>query len=198
LSLLREAADEPSGAPDFIDPVSGWRTWLVVQGHDGARLASVSFPALWPRRQRLRASCGRGFHNGSGPPLRADHVAPSLDCSCGIYAARSIDRATQIADCATARFRDCLGRPVLGAALGLVSLWGTVVDCTQGWRAAYAYPARVYVLEPAYGGGRAHVAGAGELAADLRGYGVPVDALGTSSPAEIGSILRAEAADRAA
>ena len=193
--------DEATTAPDYIDPVCGWRTWLVVQGHDGARLASVSFPALWPRRQRLRASCGRGFHNGAGPPLRVDHNAPSLDCSCGIYAARSIDRATQIADCATARFRDCLGRPVLGAAIGVVSLWGTVVDCAQGWRAAFAYPARVYVLEPAYGGRRASVASAGELASELRSYGVPVDALGLSSPAEIGSILRAEAdeaADRAA
>jgi hypothetical protein len=193
--------DAMSRAPDFVDPVCGWRTWLVVQGHDGARLASVSFPALWPRRERLRASCGRGFHNGSGPPIRVEHRAPSLACSCGIYAARTIDRAAQIADCATARFRDCLGRPVLGAALGLVSLWGTVVDCTQGWRAAYAYPTRIYVVEPSCGGRRAHVASADELAADLRSYGTPVDVLDSLSPREIASLLRAELsspADRAA
>jgi hypothetical protein len=184
-------------APDFVDPVRGWRTWLVVQGHDGARLASVSFPALWPRREHLTAECGRGFHNGAGPPLRADHPAPSIDCSCGIYAARSIDRAAQIADCATARFRDCLGRPVLGAAIGLVSLWGTIVDCAQGWRGAYAYPASIHVLEPAYSGRRSHVASAAELAAELSGYGVPAAALGCRSPREIVALQLGEA-DRAA
>jgi len=184
--------DESGRAPDFVEPVCGWRTWLVVQGYDGVRLASVSFPALWPRRQRLCAQCGRGFHNGSGPPLRAEHRAPALDCSCGIYAARTLNRAAQIADCATARFRDCLGRPVLGAALGLVSLWGTVVECAQGWRATYAYPARLHVIEPSGGSPRSHAASAGELAVDLRGYGVPVDALGGYSPREIGWLLEAD------
>ena len=168
-----------------------------MQGHDGARLASVSFPALWPRRQRLCADCGRGFHNGSGPPLRADHQAPCVSCSCGIYAAQSLDRAAQIADCATARFRDCLGRPVLGAALGLVSLWGTVVDCAQGWRASYAYPARIFVLEPAYSGRRSHVASAAQLAGELRGYGVPCEPLGCASPREIAG-SRLDDAHRAA
>jgi len=184
-------------APDYIDPVRGWRTWLVVQGHDGARLASVSFPALWPRRRRLSAECGRGFHTGSGPPLHVEHRAPSLDCSCGIYATWNVDRATQIADCATARFRDCLGRPVLGAALGEVSLWGTVVECAHGWRASYAYPARIYVLAPSYGR-RSQVASAGDLADDLRNYGVPADALDCRSSLEIRSLLAADEAERAA
>ncbi|HEX3455880.1 MAG TPA: hypothetical protein VHS03_14745 [Gaiellaceae bacterium] len=180
-------------APDYVEPVRGWRTWLVVQGGDGARLASVSFPALWPRREHLTAECGRGFHNGAGPALRAEHPAPSIDCSCGIYAAGSIDRAAQIADCATARFRDCLGRPVLGAALGLVSLWGTIVDCAQGWRGAYAYPASIYVLEPAYSGRRLHVASAAELAVELRSYGVPAAPLGCHSPREVVALVLDEA-----
>jgi len=189
-------ADGVGSAPDYIEPVKGWRTWLVVQGHDGARLASVSFPALWPRRRRLSAECGRGFHTGAGPPLRVEHRAPSADCSCGIYATWNLDRATQIADCATARFRDCLGRAVLGAALGQVSLWGTVVECAHGWRAGFAYPARIFVLSPSYGR-RAQVASAEELAVDLSGYGVPVEALACTSSAEIRRLLEGEWADRA-
>jgi hypothetical protein len=169
----------------------------VVQGHDGARLASVSFPALWPRRRRLSAECGRGFHTGSGPPLRVEHRAPSLDCSCGIYATWNLDRAAQIADCATARFRDCLGRAVLGAALGEVSLWGTVVECAHGWRAGFAYPARIYVLAPSYGR-RSQVSSADELAADLSAYGVPADPLRCSSSLEIRRLIGRERADRAA
>lgn len=186
-------------APDYLEPVRGWRTWLVVQGHDGARLASVSFPALWPRRRRLSAECGRGFHTGSGPPLRVEHRAPSLDCSCGIYATWNVDRAAQIADCATARFRDCLGRAVLGAALGEVSLWGSIVECAHGWRAGFAYPARIYVLAPTYGR-RSQLASADELAADLSAYGVPTDPLACSSSLEIRRLLELDRdrADRAA
>lgn len=193
------SAPERGGrAPDYIDPVKGWRTWLVVQSHDGARLASVSFPALWPRRRRLVAECGRGFHTGAGPPLRIDHRAPSMDCSCGIYATWNLDRATQIADCATARFRDCLGRAVLGAALGEVSLWGKVVECAHGWRAGFAYPARIYVLAPSYGR-RSQVATGDELAADLAAYGVPVETLECASTLEIRRLLSDERrADRAA
>ena len=184
-------------APDYLEPVRGWRTWLVVHGYDGVRLASVSFPALWPLRRRLSAECGRGFRTGAGPSPRREHPAPSLDCSCGIYATWNLDRATQIADCATARFRDCLGRAVLGAALGEVSLWGTVVECAHGWRAAYAYPARIFVLAPSYGR-RSQVASAEELAAGLGDYGVPVDAPGCGSTREIRGLLGDERMERAA
>ena len=189
--------DGHAHAPDYIEPVRGWRTWLIVQGHDGARLASVSFPALWPSRRRLAAECGRGFHTAAGPPIRIEHRAPALDCSCGIYATSELERATQIADCATARFRDCLGRPVLGAALGEVSLWGTVVECAHGWRASLAYPARVYVLAPSYGR-RSQIVGSDGLAGELGVYGVPVGTLDCRSSVEIRRLFEDERRDRAA
>ena len=189
--------DGQEHAPDYVEPVRGWRTWLIVQGHDGARLASVSFPALWPSRRRLAAECGRGFHTAAGPPIRVEHRAPALDCSCGIYATSELERATQIADCATARFRDCLGRPVLGAALGEVSLWGTVVECAHGWRASLAYPARVYVLAPSYGR-RSQVVGTDVLADELRVYGVPVGTLDCRSSVEVRRLFADEQQGRAA
>ena len=86
---------------------------------------------------------------------------------------------------------------MLGAALGEVSLWGTVVECAHGWRASYAYPARIYVLAPSYGR-RSQVASAGDLADDLRNYGVPADALDCRSSLEIRSLLAADEAERAA
>lgn len=184
-------------APDYLEPVRGWRTWLIVQGHDGARLASVSFPALWPSRRRLSAECGRGFHTAAAPPVRAGHRAPAVDCSCGIYATSELERATQIADCATARFRDCLGRPVLGAALGEVSLWGTVVECAHGWRAGLAYPARIHVLARPCGR-RSEILAADDLAAELRVYGVPVGTLDWRSPVEVQRLLAGERGSRAA
>ena len=121
-----------TSAPDYIDPVRGWRTWLVVQGHDGARLASVSFPALWPRGKRLSAECGRGFHTGAGPPLRIEHRAPSLDCSCGIYASRSLDESE--------RPRPAWPPPCV---VGTVALWGRGIEHEIGWRGQFAYPARL-------------------------------------------------------
>ena len=175
---------ERDRAPDYVEPVRGWRTWLIVQSHDGARLASVSFPALWPRRRRLSAECGRGFHTGAASSVRGEHRAPSIGCSCGIYATWNAERAAQIADCATARFRDCLGRPVIGAAVGEVSLWGTVVECTQGWRAEFGYPSRIRVLAPSYGR-RSNIVAAHDLAEDLAGYGVPVDCLESSALLEL-------------
>jgi hypothetical protein len=50
----REGGDAVSAAPDYIEPVVGWRTWLVVQEGEGFRLRSVVYDALWPAAQRAR------------------------------------------------------------------------------------------------------------------------------------------------
>lgn len=67
----------------------------------------------------------------------------------------------------------------------------------HGWRARYAYPARIYVLAPSYGR-RSQVTSAGDLADDLRNYGVPADALDCRSSVEIRRLLAAAQAQRAA
>lgn len=66
-------------------------------------------------------------------PGRADHTAPEESCSCGVYASDS--------PLAAASFITGPEQPVIGR----VSLWGTVVECEHGWRAACAYPAALYV-----------------------------------------------------
>jgi hypothetical protein len=80
---------------------------------------------VWEPRRELVAECEHG------------HVAPELACGCGIYAAREPEEALRYA----------LGRDephVVGRVLGLVALWGRVVEGEHGWRAQRAYP---YELE---------------------------------------------------
>jgi hypothetical protein len=55
--------------------------------------------------------------------------------------------------------------------IGTVSLWGDVVECERGWRAAFAYPSRLFVP--------LGFPGAAEQAVGLADYGVPVELVDT-------------------
>jgi hypothetical protein len=60
--------------------------------------------------------------------------------------------------------------------IGTVSLWGDVLECERGWRAALAYPSRLFVP--------LGFPGAAERAVGLEDYGVPVELLETRSIAD--------------
>jgi hypothetical protein len=110
-------------APDYAEPLIGWRVWCVVRTRDGLRLSSVIHDALWPEDGELVARCDAG----------APHDAPHAGCSCGIYAAR--DPATV--------WTYLLGRDdphTVRRVLGRVVLWGRVVEHEHGWRASHAVP----------------------------------------------------------
>jgi hypothetical protein len=55
------------------------------------------------------------------------HQAPQINCSCGIYAAKSAEQLAR------------LGLRLHGIR-GEVHLWGTIVEHSLGWRAQFAYP----------------------------------------------------------
>lgn len=59
------------------------------------------------------------------------HDSPGESCKCGIYA---------VADPAP-----CASYPI--SVLGRVALWGKVVPGDKGWRAEYAYPLELFVLD---------------------------------------------------
>ena len=61
--------------------------------------------------------------------------------------------------------------------IGTVSLWGDVVECERGWRAAFAYPSRIFVP--------LGVPGAAEQAEGLTDYGVPVELVDTHNLAAV-------------
>lgn len=64
------------------------------------------------------------------------HIAPCLDCACGVYAVKTNESCSRWGH---ARW----DRPVIH---GRVWLWGSVLEFEDGYRAEYAYPAELWVL----------------------------------------------------
>lgn len=96
-------------------------------------------------------------------PLRAhgkDHGVPGEGCTCGLYSAKTQKHLMGMGyrkyDAErTGQFR----------VMGEVSLWGKIVEGTQGWRAEFGYPRNLLVPFEAYA-----------LVAPLKdAYGVPVE-----------------------
>ena len=116
----REAGKWRSGSlsASSASPLLGWRAWCLRA--DG-RLQSVLYDNVWEPGRPLVAACPHG------------HAAPSLECACGIYAARRPEDALVYL---TGRDK----ASVVGRLLGRVALWGLVVEGEQGWRAQHAYP----------------------------------------------------------
>jgi hypothetical protein len=104
--------------PDFVSPVVAYRVWNWTP----SGLTSLN-GEFWLPNQSLKAKCSK-FPNG--------HASPQRNCSCGIYAAKSLDQLRMIG------FAD------LGVC-GEVYLWGTVVEHEFGWRAQFAYPKTLVV-----------------------------------------------------
>jgi hypothetical protein len=136
-------------APDLIQAVEGWRAWVcdrkVPDFGLPPKLYSVSHAAYYwtPRKFSLADchSCGKDV--------------PGEFCTCGFYSAKTLEHLMT------------MGYPGYDpeagqiAVLGQVANWGKVVEASQGWRAAKAYPVRLWVpyecwklakaLEKAYG-----------------------------------------------
>jgi hypothetical protein len=132
-------------APDYAGALIGWRVWRVVRDRDGLRLGSVLYDEVWSPGQRAVAAC------------RELHLAPEQACACGFYAA--VERRAALPYLVGREDRGTVGR-----VLGRVALWGTVVECAEGWRGQLAYPVLLLVPEA-----RA------DLAEELGAYGVPVE-----------------------
>ena len=92
---------------------------------------------------------------------------PVSRCSCGIYATNDPDLAAEY----LYLYSEVLQPHVLYRAIGLVSLWGSVVEGESGWRATFAYPKRILLPRSAR---RSDVE---TVRAGLHDYGVPVEIL---------------------
>ena len=109
--------------PDYISPVVAYRAWQL----DANGLRSLSGEPWHPGRL-LAAAC-RASVRGTAHDV---HDAPQMNCTCGIYAAKSH------ADLRTAGY----------AGFGIhgeVYLWGIVVEHELGWRAQYACPKNFFL-----------------------------------------------------
>jgi len=110
-----------TAAPDLVEPVVGFREWLIVRGH----LTSPYIPLRWEHRT-ARAGCfpanrnpqfGRGW-------LAEPHAAPHAHCKCGIYALYRPRAATPFPDA--------------DRVSGLVTVWGRIEAHSDGMRAEHA------------------------------------------------------------
>jgi hypothetical protein len=155
------AVPEPAVAPDYAEPLCAWRLWEVEPLNAVPRLRSLYRFSFWPVGAPLEARCEA---QRLRLPRRPRHAAPTETCTCGIYGAPfELIRRKLAVDC---------GLPAGSLfVIGTVSLWGAVLECERGWRAAFAYPSRIFVP--------LGFPGAATQAAGLADYGVPVELVDT-------------------
>ncbi|MGA7769082.1 MAG: hypothetical protein WB781_09815 [Candidatus Sulfotelmatobacter sp.] len=119
--------------PDYISPIVGYRVWTW----DTKGLKSLCGERWKPSQllaARCRASVVVGPIAGRAEAVHDAHEPPQTDCTCGVYAAKTIEHLHQ---CGYKKF----------GIHGEVYLWGTVVEHERGWRAQFAYP-KSLVLQP--------------------------------------------------
>jgi hypothetical protein len=157
-------------APDYAEPLEGWRVWRVVDERGRLSLGSVIKSTVWPAGDPLVAECLRRHPFGWWPWRRTQHDAPEARCECGIYAT-TLERVGQY-------LCEPLPQDAVARILGRVALWGTVVECERGLRASHAYPIKLYVPSDA---SRERDLSAEELARQLGDYNASVEVLAARS-----------------
>lgn len=186
---MEATLDTAVRAPDLIEPIVGWRLWLVVADGGYFWLESMLHPVRWMPRRALDARCHPHrrcyFCNPAEVESFPPHDAPAEACECGIYASRLPETLTPYLDSTYP------GRAAVDRVLGRVRLWGKAIVGERGWRAEHAYPDAIYVPRRTAGelGGLPKSA---DIAAGLRDYGIPVLTLQPgSTPETIGALRRA-------
>ncbi len=114
-------------APDFVEPIVGYRAWRAAEG---GRLvpwsAGRAGAGAWTPGVNQAVCLHRGMHPGKAPPV--------ADCSCGLYA--------------LARHDDARLRPAR-EAVGAIVAWGDVEVHATGFRAQYAAVVAIGIPEDA-------------------------------------------------
>jgi hypothetical protein len=143
-SAVVERPSLPLSAGD--EPIVAQRLWVVELINGVPRLGSVAKPTAWAPREAFTASCWRS-ETLSDVPYEHESPWPGAGCNCGIWGLRERDPAL-LAMWATAVFSPIVGPLHVAWALGTVKLWGRVVECARGWRAQYAYPRTLELIDP--------------------------------------------------
>jgi hypothetical protein len=128
--------DENDGAQvdgSLHEAIAGWRVWNLSEiGAEPRLMPAGSGVDAWEPRRAIEARCGASALLLAGI---GRHTAPDIRCTCGIYAGRSLETFER-------------PRPAWPPApvVGTVSLWGTIIEHERGWRARFAYPARLRLV----------------------------------------------------
>jgi hypothetical protein len=133
-------------------------------------LRSVVFDTIWTPGVELTAGCNRVWTRiRSRLSWYGDtvHDVPVSRCSCGIYAAQDPELAAEY----LYLYSEVQQPRVIYRAIGLVSLWGSVVEGETGWRASHAYPQRLFLPRSE------RPSDVEAIRRGLADYGVPIDFL---------------------
>lgn len=147
--------------------IVGYRVWPLSRSYpDGYRLnaANAHFGGRVEPYEKLTAECKTAaaatLYMGYSPfptwgelEPQPKHEAPGRDCQCGIYAYK---RTVPLEDSE---------KPYV---CGEVNLWGRIIEHADGYRAQFAYPKRLVVVDG--GANASRIAVALELT-----YGVPCE-----------------------
>jgi hypothetical protein len=142
----RGVAPDPGivGSSDPLDPLSwewadggagavrGWRVWWAwAYGSDNwAAVDSLVVPHRWrPSPAYSTAKCDPSWATGTRP--RCTTPPPNVGCGCGFWATRDPWVAMHYAATRTSY-------PTNRQVLGVVSLWGRLVEAELGWRGLHA------------------------------------------------------------
>ena len=127
-------------APDGIEPLIGYRGWLVR----GGKLVSCYRMVEWPVGGPLESMCLTptfGTSNERGdipiPPPPKHSVSPNIFCTCGIYGLDSYPNLWEVRE---GKRKSTLKPWPFEAITGIIKVWGKVVVGSRGFRAQYAEP----------------------------------------------------------
>lgn len=145
LNALKSA--EPRRAmrrsPDMVEVITAWRAWDVKLTNEGWRLDALGKNCVWEPRKEISARC---LNNNSillpnpyglHPTSQLGHPAPQMNCDCGVWAFKNLDDLVAAIGNKYKTVR----------VLGSVSLWGRVIETENGYRAQYAYPSELWLLD---------------------------------------------------
>lgn len=113
--------------PDSIEPILAVRAWNIHREAQRYFLASCfQYNIIWPFENKLSAIC---LNDDPWLMSGIKHSAPLQDCDCGIYALKKSPTHDELIP-----WED-------KSVVGLVYLWGKVLEGTKGYRAQYSKPA---------------------------------------------------------
>jgi len=131
--------------PDYMEPIMGWRAWLV-RNESPLVLRGVGRPVYaWEPKKRNEARCISGasavtpinsFYGVSDTHYPCNDP-PRKHCFCGFWGFKAMEDLLAV----VSEFGDL-------RVFGRVYLWGRMQDCKLGYRAQYAYPAELWLVDP--------------------------------------------------